>query len=189
MKGYSGYWWDADGNAVTYASGSGVTPFATFNRTAISEERPADSVYNRSQSTYINAEYGKEISEYTVERKYVPITDAAAAQYTGTVYYYINTQYKETDGSGLPSDCRNAIYVTEDELSQYYQFYHDWTKGNIDGGYITGTVLLDYETWRSLYVSPQKYRRCNAGLRRCRIGSAGRRERVRPHGCPCRSQG
>ena len=164
MRGYSGYWWDADGNAVSYASGSGVIPFATFNRAAISGERQADIGYNRSKSTYIIAYYGETISEYTTERRYVPITDAAAAQYEasgGTVYYYMNAQYKETDGSGLPSDCRNALYVTETEIPQYYQFYRDWTKGNIDGGYVTGTVLLDYNTWKALYVSAQKYRACN----------------------------
>lgn len=164
VQGYSGYWWDAGGNAVTYASSSGVTPFATFNRTAINGERPADAGYNRSQSTYINANYGTVVSEYSVERRYVPMSDAAAAQYEssgGTVYYYINAQYKETDGTGLPSDCRNALYVTGSELLQYYQFYRDWTKGNIEGGYITGTTVLDYDTWRALYVSAQKYRICN----------------------------
>ena len=145
---------------------SGYPGMSTFNRTQILRpdgtiEREADSGYNRSQSTYINATYNTIVSEYTVERNFVPINDELAATYTGQIYYYINTQYMETDGSGLPSDCRNAIYVTEDEIEQYYNFYRDWTQGNIDGGYITGTTVLDFGTWKSLYVSTQKYRGCS----------------------------
>ena len=145
---------------------SGYPNMSTFNRSQIlrpdgTVEREADRGYNRAQSTYINATYGTVVSEYTVERHFVPISNEVAATYNGQIYYYINTQYMETDGSGLPSDCRNALYVTESEIEQYYNFYRDWTQGNIDGGYITGTTVLDFDTWKSLYVSTQKYRGCS----------------------------
>ncbi len=116
------------------------------------------SGYNRSQATYVNAAYGTVISEYDIHRNYVPISDAAAATYTGTIYYYLNTQYNENDGSGLPSDLRNALYITEPEIDEYYNFYYDWTTANVEGGYITGTTVLGKEAWKSIYVSSQKYR-------------------------------
>ena len=126
--------------------------------------RTGDSGYNRSQATYINANYGTVISEYALNPPaYVPLAEEAANKYTGTIYYYVNTQYNSNfDGSGLPSDCRNALYMTESELHQYWEFYHDWTDGNIQGGYITGTTLLDYDTWKATYVSGTKYRAINS---------------------------
>ncbi|SDB14972.1 SpaA isopeptide-forming pilin-related protein [Butyrivibrio sp. INlla16] len=120
--------------------------------------RADNSGYNRSQATYINATYGTLISEYTVERNYVPISDAAAATYTGTIYRYINTQYNGNDGSGLPSDLRNAIYVTEAEIDSYYQFYDEWTVANRDAGYTPDVNVLGRDAWENLYVSTQKYR-------------------------------
>ncbi|SDL94754.1 LPXTG-motif cell wall anchor domain-containing protein/Listeria/Bacterioides repeat-containing protein [Sarcina sp. DSM 11001] len=134
-----------------------------FNRTEIPGERVADSGYNRSQATLINASYGDTISEYTVPRNYVQISDRAAENYEGTIYYYVNVQYRSTDGSGPPSDCRNALYMTEEEVHQYYLFYRDWTQANIDGGYITGVTVLDEDTWRALYVSKEKYRTLHEG--------------------------
>lgn len=151
-----------NGGEIDHIDHTGATYVVNGVTYAEPLNREGDTGYNRSQATYINASYGTEISEYSIARKYVPISDAAAAQYDGTIYYYINTQYHGTDGSGLPSDCRNALYVTESQLETYYNFYRDWTQANIDGGYITGTTVLDYGTWKSLYVSSQKYRTLNS---------------------------
>lgn len=130
---------------------NGYSNVSTFNR-------PTDSGYDRSAATYIEVSYNTTLPEYNLERDYVPISDEIAATYSGTLYYYINTQYMETDGSGLPDDCRNAIYVTESEIEEYYDFYRDWTQKNIDEGKIVGTTVLDFNTWKTLYVSKQKYR-------------------------------
>ncbi|MCR5135641.1 MAG: DUF5979 domain-containing protein [Oscillospiraceae bacterium] len=163
-----------DHTNVTYASYQQQIPNGAFNRGVIYKsdgqtvERLADSGYRKDQATYMNGTYGETVGEYSLTRLYVPISDAAAEIYNGTIYYYINTQYRSTDGSSLPSDCRNAIYVTSDgtasatdELYRYWQFYHDWTQANLDGGYITGTTVMDYDIWRQIYVSPQKYRAPN----------------------------
>ncbi|MCR5664856.1 MAG: hypothetical protein K6G17_08320 [Oscillospiraceae bacterium] len=179
-KGYTNYWWTGDrwgsdptAVAKTYSASaynSSWEPFATFNRVAKYRtdennnqvlERAADSGYRTDQSTYFNATYNEMVGEYTLTRDFVPMSDAVAEAYAndgGTVYYYINTQARDTDGSSLPSDLRNALYVTEDEIHQYYKFYRDWVQGNLDGGYITGTQILDEETWRYTYVGTQKYR-------------------------------
>jgi len=170
---YSGYYWSGDrwGSDPTATAGTTASayPFAVFNRDVIYKsdgvtvERAADTGYNRSDATLVNKSYGDtDLTEYELECNYVPLSDAAAAEYAasgGTIYYYVNSQYDPAvDGSGLPSDLRNAMYMTEAELHQYYLFYRDWVQGNIDGGYITGTTLLGEAGWRNQYVSPQKYR-------------------------------
>ena len=122
-------------------------------------EREADIGYRKDQSTYFNGTFGELVGEYTLRaRNYVPLSDAAAQTYKGNIYYYVKTLPRGTDGSSLPSDLRNALYMTEDELHAYYLFYRGWTQGNLDGGYITGTTVLDEDTWRQVYVSTQKYR-------------------------------
>lgn len=170
-QGYGGWFWDSDGNAVEYVAGmdvSGLTPFATFNRGEIlaengTVERPADNGWAATSrySTYINVTYLEPVTEYTEMRcDYIPVSDAFAANYNGAIYYYMNAQYQSQaiDGSGIPSANRNALYLTEEELHQYYLFYYDWMDGNIIGNHITGAVILDEETWRETYVSKQKYR-------------------------------
>ncbi len=147
-------------NHTTYDNGGyygyeGISPF-----------RYDDSGYNKSQATYINAKYGTVISEYEIENNYVPMNDAAAQEYEsagGTVYYYLNTQRQDTDGSGLPSDLRNALYITEEEVDEYYEFYADWTQANLDGGYITETTVLGKSAWKNLYLSETKYRKAYSG--------------------------
>ena len=185
VAGYSGYWWNADeSNAAPYKAGVyDYRPFATFNRGEIlasdnvTVERPADSGYNRSAATSAAIAHGKTLSEYSVKRNYVPMSDAAAEEYAaagGTIYYYVNTQYDPNidgigDGYGNkvgpPSDLRNALYMTEDELEKYYRFYSDWTRGNIIGNYIIGGVtVLGEGAWKNQYhITEQKYRKTFSG--------------------------
>ena len=158
-----------------------------FNRLA-NGERAADEGYNRSQATYINGTYGTTISEYAVSRNYVPIGNTAAENYDKRLYYYVNCQYNSSDGSGLPSDLRSALYidvtdgtgmyVNDDpnqgytELYQYYDFWHWYTQTNFDlmPASFTGMTAqnLSFDQWKSLYVdkhddgvTPQLYRKCN----------------------------
>ena len=139
-----------------------------YSAYGISEFRADDSGYNRSRATYINATYNEAVSEYTLERNYAPINDTdAAALDPSEVFYYLNTQYQETDGTGLPSDLRNALYITEDEIDAYYEFYASAVQYNIEHmpESFQGLTLLGKAAWRSLYVSEQKYRRLNSGER------------------------
>lgn len=137
-----------------YQGNADITPF-----------RQDGSGYDRTQATYFNADYGTVAGEYTVIRDYVPISEDAAESYDGPIYYYINMQYHDTDGPGLVPDLRNALYVTEDEIEQYYEFYRtsmEYAKTNPSNQY-AGVQILDFDTWKSLYVSTQEYRKANEG--------------------------
>ncbi|MCR5057110.1 MAG: InlB B-repeat-containing protein [Clostridiales bacterium] len=163
----------------------GITP---FNRSD-NGEYAADSGYNGSQATYINADYGVTISEYAVSRDKVPIGDAAAQSYSGRLYYYVNGQYTSSDGPGVPSHLRNAlyidvtdgagVYVNDDpsqgytELYQYYDFWHQYTLARLNqdpDDYVGMTAQnLSYDAWKNLYIAkqsdgvkPQLYRKCNS---------------------------
>ena len=129
-----------------------------FSRDAIPGERPADTGYDPSQSTYFWLSYGGVISEYSLARNYVPISEAAAEQYDGQIYYYMNHQYsKDLDGDyGLNANARNALYLTEEEIDRYYQHYADYAAR-------AGVTVLDSDTWRQHYTSygRKKYRIAN----------------------------
>ncbi len=118
--------------------------------------------YVSSQATYFNALYNEPIGEYQLTRNYVPLSDTEISTYTGTKYWYINTQYYSDHGEGIASDARNAIYVTESELTEYYEFYK--AVKNANSTYIpTWTEnVTDYATWYSRYVTGP-YRKCDAG--------------------------
>jgi uncharacterized repeat protein (TIGR02543 family) len=72
-----------DHTGAAYTGTYHGTPYSveTFSRDAIPGERPADSGYNPSQSTYFNADFGESVGEYTLTRNYVPISDAVAETY------------------------------------------------------------------------------------------------------------
>ncbi len=131
---------------VDHSSGGFSRP-ATYKSDGVTVERPADSGYNPSQSTYFNGTYGDLIGEYAVSRYYVPISNAAAASYTGNIYYYMNHQYTELDGNGINAIYRNALYLTDEDVHAYYTYYSQ-----------NGVTNLDEDIWRQLYVSTQKYR-------------------------------
>lgn len=118
--------------------------------------------YYADKATYINADYGTSISEYTLTRDYVPISDAVAQTMDeDDVYYYIYSKYYEDTGRGLPADLRNALYVKESELDSYYQYYVDLItslKATNPERYNEVTILGP-AAWRNAYVSTQKYRK------------------------------
>lgn len=140
-----------------YSASSGVG--WTYDDYGINGFRQDDSGYDRSKATYFDAVYGETISEYALSRDYVEISDTQAAQMDkNEVYYYLNTQYQSYDGNGLPTDLRNALYITEDEIDRYYEFYKSAV--NYDQGRTEGLhEPLPKALWRSLYVSKEKYRR------------------------------
>ena len=87
-----------------------------------------DRAVNQSQSTYFTADYGTTVGEYSLKREYIRLTEKEldpdnANYYTGTKYYYINTQRLEVPSEGewgLPAELRNAVYVTAEQLDAYY---------------------------------------------------------------------
>ena len=92
-----------------------------------------DRAVNQSQSTYFTADYGTTVGEYSLKREYIRLTEKEldpdnANYYTGTKYYYINTQRLEVPSEGewgLPAELRNAVYVTAEQLDAYYNTYSD----------------------------------------------------------------
>lgn len=128
--------------------------------------RAGDTGYRKDQSTYFNADYNEAVGRYELSRGYVPISDAAADIYVGkggTVYYYMNMQYQSTDGRSIPADLRNALFLTADQVDEYYNFYHDYLTAmkTQNPSKYASTVVLGKAAWKSLYVSNQKYRPTN----------------------------
>lgn len=103
---------------------------------------------------------------YVPERRFVPISDTAANEYNGTIYYYVNYQWKQTDGaSGIYNDVRSALYLTESEINDFYELYKNiviYSLGRFASSN-EGMKLLDFNTWKQLYVSKEKYRELREG--------------------------
>ncbi|MBQ7736541.1 MAG: InlB B-repeat-containing protein [Oscillospiraceae bacterium] len=126
------------------------------------------SGHNVSQATYFTANYGTPVGEYTIHRNYVLISDkelepGSATYYEGTKYYYVNTQFNEaTDGDwGLPPDLRNAVYLDETQLHNYYDYYVATVTATANAEYYTGvTLLTPFEQFAAAYTSypDQAYR-------------------------------
>lgn len=121
-----------------------------------------------SQSTYFWGNYGTPIGQYYIDPPYVEIQEAD--HYTGNVYYYLNTQYIGGihDGDwGLHADLRNAVYLTEAQLADYYSYYLSVTAAN--SGYYTGiTPYASLDAFKDAYVHKEngafvRYRPCETG--------------------------
>ena len=120
-----------------------------------------NSGHNPSQATYFFGDYNEPIGEYTVERNYIELTSQEQPSYNGEIYYYLNAQFKDQfDGDwGLPPDLRNAVYMTYDQLQNYYLYYKDVITKN--SSYYTNVDLTLTETqFLSNYTSyfSQPYR-------------------------------
>ncbi len=163
---------DPNGGEIDHINHNGYASFgdnfASINVDYKKYPLPGVSNYNRNQSTYIRTEYNEVVSEYSVPRRFVAMSDQVASEYEaggGTVYYYMNYQWRSTDGaSGIYSDIRSALYLKEEELEDYYELYKEVINYSlsVDPEANTGMTLLDYDTWKSLYVSSEKYRPLNS---------------------------
>lgn len=128
-------------------------------------------------STGFRADYHETVSSYNfLERNYTPTDDAEIAALgldpATDVFYYMNAQYRgeEYDGMFIPSRLRNAIYLTESEIDEYWQFYDSYTVAQFEE---RGAVkITDRDEWMDVYfgghdlstlqkhrriVSPEKY--------------------------------
>lgn len=84
-------------------------------------------------ATFFKNDYGQTISYYEMDgwRNYVEITASEAADMRANgepVYVYMNTQYTDKyddDGYDLESPLRSALYLREDELETYHNFYYN----------------------------------------------------------------
>ncbi|MCR5466559.1 MAG: InlB B-repeat-containing protein [Lachnospiraceae bacterium] len=106
-----------------------------------------------SQATYFTADYNTPISPYTIPREYIALNDRELTEYSGDRYYYVNTQFRaESDGDwGLAPDLRNALYLTEDQLQAYYNYYAKVATDNL--GYYTGVEVLNFNDFCATYTS------------------------------------
>lgn len=151
-----------DGQPYTY-------DFTNINSAYDKYPIPGYPTYNSSGlQTYIRSSYGTTLTLTTPERRFVPMTDRVAQEYEANgenVYYYVNFQQRATDGaSGIYNDIRSALYLTESEVSDFYNLYRNIVLNSL-GNYASSNVgmeLLDFGTWKSLYVSKEKYRPLNS---------------------------
>ncbi len=124
---------------------------------------------NASMATYFTADYGEQVGEYSLSRTFIRLTDKELTPgdptyYTGTKYYYINTQRLEiaSEGEwGLPTELRNAVYVAEDQIDSYYNWYCDIID-NADPTWWTGVQKLSKSEFLSTYAS-YPYRPISSG--------------------------
>lgn len=68
-------------------------------------------------------------------------------------YYYINTQFDgKYDGDwGLPPNLRNAVYMKEDQLRNYYNFYEKVATDYLPE--YTGVTVLTFDQFAAAYTS------------------------------------
>lgn len=166
---------DPDGGEINRIKSSGyTTEGAEFqNMTAeyltFEAYKGNNAINSSSQATYIDADYGEMITEYTIPRRFVAMTDAAADQYEAdgeTSYYYVNYQLHDNDGaSGVYSHVRSAVYLTEEEIVHYYNLYAAMVDYSLNPANVPNTAevnaglrKLDFDTWRQIYVSKNRYR-------------------------------
>ncbi|MBO4391099.1 MAG: hypothetical protein J5825_09620 [Lachnospiraceae bacterium] len=116
---------------------------------------------NTSQSTYFTADYGTTVGEYSTTRDYIILTDKEMDPsntdyyYAGTKYYYINTQWLELPSEGewgLPTDLRNSVYVAEDQIDAYYDWYCSIID-SADSTWWTGIQKLSKADFLATYTS------------------------------------
>ena len=90
-----------------------------------------DNSTSSGASTGFRANYNETISAYNyLERNYLRIDDAEAAGLGADhTYYYMNVQYIswEHDGRFVPADMRDALYLTEAEINQYWNHYNSYS--------------------------------------------------------------
>ncbi len=161
---YAGY---GSGN-VTIDGQNYSYDFTTIQSAYSRYPLPDTPTYNSSAlQTYIRPSYGTQLTLYDPARRFVAMSDRVAAEYIaggGTVYYYVNYQWRSTDGeSGIFNDIRSALYLTAEEVDKFYDLYRNIVIFSL-GLYPSsnqGMAILDRDTWKSLYVAPEKYRRTN----------------------------
>jgi len=125
-----------------------------------------------AQATYFNATYGTPVGEYTVPREYIKLSDKEQDPSDPTYvpeqqrYYYINTQFvgKEHGGHdgdwGYPADLRNALYLTETELRNYFENVYLPIVRTADPTYWTNIDELTYDEFVATYAT-YPYRKVN----------------------------
>lgn len=114
--------------------------------------------YRTDQATYFSNYYNEGINPYKLNPPdYIPINDVTAQ--TVTTYYYLNTQ-RSDDYDDVPADLRNALYLTEEELHDYFDFFINVVevyKELEPEKYANFNTEIDFNAWRHRYVGAQKY--------------------------------
>jgi len=121
------------------------------------------STYDTSKATYFDNSYHQAISEYSLTPpQYITISDEYARELPeDQVFYYMNMQYiASIDKQKIPSDLRNALYLTESELRDYYDhFYVPLIQAyKIANPEEYGALqIVSFGVWKQNYVSSEKY--------------------------------
>ena len=165
-NGYAGF---GTGNA-TIDGQSYSYNFPAVNSVYTKYPLPGAGAYNSTAlQTYIRSSYQTTLTLYDPARRFVAMTDRVASEYIaagGTVYYYVNYQWSSNDGaSGIYNDMRSALYLTEAEIDDFYELYKNiviYSLRENTAALNQGMVLLDKDTWKSVYVSSEKYREVNS---------------------------
>ena len=120
----------------------------------ISTLKGSNTGHKTDQSTYFSALYGTAVGQYELERGYSKYNGAMADE-NKTKYFYVNMGFNETSGKwGLHADMRNALYLTEDQISAYYKYckavqaWHNVARPN----YYDGTLPATLEDFWDKYV-------------------------------------
>ena len=140
---------------------------------------------NASQATYFTADYGTPVGEYLIEREHILLTpeeqdpENSERYYDPSVpgqdwYYYVNTQYIGPDENGVPGPdgdwgypvaLRNAVFLTESELTDYYNevYCAEVAAANAEVPiWYTNIRELTLEEFRAAFVSGP-YRKTKTG--------------------------
>ncbi|MCR5294722.1 MAG: InlB B-repeat-containing protein [Lachnospiraceae bacterium] len=173
---------DPDGGEIDHINHN-IDRYTIVNQTVdtFRKKSAGYSGYNTVSASYFYVDYGESVGQYTIERNYVEIGDGEAESFAQwlldnpnasetdkeahTVYYYLNTQYRDSDGDGIPADLRNALYLTQDEIAVYYNFYKSYlsAKKAEDPEKYKDTDILSRGAFQNAYISGQKYRKLSDG--------------------------
>ena len=107
-------------------------------------------------STGFRADYKETISPYNnLKREFFPTNDSEIASMNldeDNVYYYMNAQYisEEHDGRFIPSALRNALYLTSEEIDEYWAHYsNDFSAEDFTNR--GATKITDKNEWMDYY--------------------------------------
>ena len=111
---------------------------------------------NTTASTGFRTDYKETISPYDfLERDYIPTDNEEISKLdlnpASDVYYYMNAQYisEEHDGNFIPAALRNALYLTESEIDQYWAFYDSFTEEDFSTRH--AIKITDKNEWMTAY--------------------------------------
>ncbi len=128
-----------------------------------------DESSTKNDSTGFRADYQETISPYNdLKREYIETTSAEIAANPATeVYYYMRTRYLsfEHDGRYIPSNLRDALFLTASEIDTYWNHYQRYPEEEFTSRGATKFGANEKDAWMDAYFGGhvlddlQKYRK------------------------------